>query len=176
MRWEPDHLRNDNSEERSSTSSVSSLAGDRDEPPSPQGEGKATSSPHPLKGKAEPDPDILAHLRSLELQAERFRQEYPDFELSDALKDPAFVRMTAPAVKMALRDAYYTLHREELRQREAAAIARAAASGGLRLREGGGLSAAALTRSDYRALDADHRASLKQQIRAAAARGEKIYP
>ena len=153
MRWEPDRLRNDWSKEPGST-----------------------SSDLRLKGKAEPDPDILANLRSLEAQAERLRQEYPDFELSAALQDPAFVRMTAPAVGVPLREAYYTLHRDELRQREAAALARAAACGGLRLREGGGLSAAALTRSDYRALDTDHRAALKQQIRAAAARGEKIYP
>ena len=67
MRWEPDRLRNDWSKEPGSTSSdlrlagdgeghlplkgkaiatssVSSLAGNRDEPPSPQGEGMATAS------------------------------------------------------------------------------------------------------------------------------------
>ena len=57
-----------------------------------------------------------------------------------------------------------------------ALLARTAAQGALRPREGGGLDAAALTSPDPRALSRGARERLRDEIRAAAARGEKLYP
>lgn len=129
-------------------------------------------------------PDLRAHYEALRAQAESLRRENPDFDPDAALRDAAFVRLTAPAVGLTAAEAYAALHRGELdaraEQRGAESarreLARAVTGGTLRPREGGGLRAGALTRSDYRALSRPEQLALKQRIREAAARGEKIYP
>ena len=124
--------------------------------------------------------DLRAHLDSLIAQAEALRREQPDFDLDAALRDPAFLRLTAPALGVGVREAWYALHREELEARAAARsrelLARAVSGGRSRPREGGGLESAALTRSDYRSLSREARERLKQDILEASARGEKLYP
>ena len=130
------------------------------------------------------DADYRAHFASLCEQAEALREELPDFDLGAALRDPAFLRLTAPALGVGVREAWAALHRGEIESRAARRgaeeakrqLALAAASGSLRPREGGGLGAAALTRSDYRALSREAQQSLKRRILDAAARGEKVYP
>ena len=125
-----------------------------------------------------------AHLDSLRRQAEALREEFPDFDLDAALRDPDFLRLTAPGLGVDLRRAYYALHREDLDSRAARRaaeetrrrLARSLASGGLRPREGGGQEAAAALASDYRSLSRPQQLALKQRIIEAAARGEKIYP
>jgi len=125
-----------------------------------------------------------AHLDSLYAQAEALREEFPDFDLDAALRDPDFLRLTAPGLGVDLRRAYYALHREDLDSRAARRaaeetrrrLARSLASGGLRPREGGGQEAAAALASDYRSLSRPQQLQLKQRILEAAARGEKIYP
>ena len=125
-----------------------------------------------------------AHLDSLRRQAEALREEFPDFDLDAALRDPDFLRLTAPGLGVDLRRAYYALHREDLDSRAARRaaeetrrrLARSLASGGLRPREGGGQEAAAALASDYRSLSRPQQLQLKQRILEAAARGEKIYP
>ena len=127
---------------------------------------------------------IRAHLDSLYAQAEALREEFPDFDLDAALRDPDFLRLTAPGLGVDLRRAYYALHREDLDSRAARRaaeetrrrLARSLASGGLRPREGGGQEAAAALASDYRSLSRPQQLQLKQRIIEAAARGEKIYP
>jgi len=124
------------------------------------------------------------HLDSLRRQAEALREEFPDFDLDAALRDPDFLRLTAPGLGVDLRRAYYALHREDLDSRAARRaaeetrrrLARSLASGGLRPREGGGQEAAAALASDYRSLSRPQQLQLKQRIIEAAARGEKIYP
>ena len=99
---------------------------------------------------------------------------------SDALRDPAFVRLTAPGVGVSVADAWYALHREESERRSAeenrVLLARAAAASVRRPREGGGSGGAALIASDYRSLPRQEQLRVKQRIFEAAARGEKLYP
>ena len=126
-----------------------------------------------------PDPAILSHLGTLIAQAEALKREFPDFDLRDALADPAFVRLTAPGVGVEPRRAWLALHPEAL-ERQAAAIsremlARSLASGARRPREGGGQTGAQ-TATDYRHLPRQEQKRVLEQIRQAAARGEKVYP
>ena len=131
-----------------------------------------------------PDPAILTHLRSLQEQAEELKREFPDFDLDAALHDPAFLRLTAPALGVGVREAFYALNRPRLDELAAARaaeaskalLARAVSGGAQRPREGGGSGAAALLRNDYAALSRPRQLALKQRIREAAARGEKMYP
>lgn len=114
---------------------------------------------------------------------ERLRSEaaaLPGFALEEALRDPAFVRLTAPGVGVPVADAWYALHREEGEQRSAEEsrrlLARAAAASARRPREGGGSGGAALIASDYRSMPRQEQLRVKQRIFEAAARGEKVYP
>ena len=143
------------------------------------------SAPTKETGEAqEPDPGIMNHLRSLQEQAEELKREFPDFDLDAALHDPAFLRLTAPALGVGVREAFYALNRPRLDELAAARaaeaskalLARAVSGGAQRPREGGGSGAAALLRSDYAALSRPRQLALKQRIREAAARGEKMYP
>ena len=142
----------------------------------------------PYDGETEaaegPDPGILNHLRSLLAQAEELKRDFPDFDLDAALHDPAFLRLTAPALGVGVREAFYALNRPRLdalaaaraAEESKALLARAVSGGAQRPREGGGSGAAALLRSDYAALPRDRQLALKQRIREAASRGEKMYP
>ena len=143
----------------------------------------------PLKGKAAeqsrtesrdgvslPDARMLReHLALLREQA----AQIPGFDLMEALRDPAFVRLTAPGMGVTAADAWYALHREETERRRAeegrALLARAAAASAGRPREGGG-TGAALIAADYRSLPREARLRVKQRILEASARGEKLYP
>ena len=114
---------------------------------------------------------------------ERLRSEaaaLPGFVLEEALRDPAFVRLTAPGVGVSVADAWYALHREESERRSAeenrVLLARAAAASVRRPREGGGSGGAALIASDYRSLPRQEQLRVKRRIFEAAARGEKLYP
>lgn len=144
--------------------------------------------PPPLAGEAEaaavesrdcaglPDARMLReHLARLQAQGEQI----PGFDLREALRDPAFVRLTAPGVGVAAADAWYALHREDNERRRAeegrALLARAAAASAGRPREGGG-NGAALIAADYRSLPREAQLRVKQRILEASARGEKLYP
>ena len=123
-----------------------------------------------------PDARMLReHLALLREQA----AQIPGFDLKEALRDPAFVRLTAPGVGVSAADAWYALHREEQERRRAeesrALLARAAAVNARRPREGGG-TGAALIASDYRSLSRAEQLKVKKRIFEAGARGEKIYP
>ena len=119
---------------------------------------------------------IRTHLETLRAQA----AELPGFDLEQALRDPAFVRLTAPGVGVPVRDAWYALHREESERRSAeenrAMLARAAAASARRPREGGGSGGSALIAADYRSLSRAEQLRVKKRIFEAGARGEKIYP
>lgn len=127
-------------------------------------------------GEHVPDLRMLReHLALLREQA----AQIPGFDLNAALRDPAFVRLTAPGVGVPAADAWYALHREEQERRRAeesrAILARAAAVNARRPREGGG-TGAALIASDYRSLSRAEQLRVKKRIFEAGARGEKIYP
>ena len=108
-------------------------------------------------------------------QAEDIRRVYGGFDWQREMRDPAFGRLIAAGVDG--RTAYEVVHSRELlaqamrfaarRGREQAS--RAVASGGRRIAENGG-SSAAVTRSDPRALTPDELAEIRKRVR----KGEKI--
>ena len=134
-----------------------------------------------LPGSA-PDPELdelYRHFEGLRAQTQALRRDFPDFDPALALRDPDFLRLTAPGVGMDPRRAWLALHPELLERRaareSAAALARSLASSAARPREGGGGAGATLA-ADYRSLPRAEQQRLKERILQAASRGEKIYP
>lgn len=126
---------------------------------------------------------IFFHFDKLRAQEGALRAEFPDFSLDKALRDPAFLRLTAPGMGVSARRAWLALHPEAVAEKAGALAAResrallgrALAAGAARPREGGG-SGGALLRADYRNLSRPEQQRLKQRILEAAAWGEKLYP
>ena len=130
-------------------------------------------NPHPPS----PSPPLLrAHLARLCAEADALHRADPGFDLDSALRDPAFVRLTAPDVGVPVADAWYALHRREyaetLRRESLEQAAAAVASGSLRPREGGRASGGELLGTDPRHMTAAQRAELRDRIK----RGERVYP
>lgn len=126
---------------------------------------------------------MQTHFRSLEAQGRELKQAFPDFDLRQALQDPAFARLTHPSTGLSLEDAYYALNHRQIQaaaeeaaaQQTAEKISRSIQAGARRPQEAGG-AAPSVTRFDYANASRQEREALKQKIRQAAARGEKIYP
>ena len=126
------------------------------------------------------------HIENLEQQGEALKKIFPSFDLRTELKNPAFVRMTAPGKGiMSVEDAYRAVHRKELdalsmqvvAQKTAQKISNAIQSGSRRPDEAGISSQApSVTTFNYRNASIEQRNALKKRIRDAAARGEKLYP
>ena len=125
------------------------------------------------------------HIRSLEQQAEQMKAVFPNFNLMQELQDPRFARMTAPNVGMSVEDAYYAVHRKEIMsrgmqvtaQKTASMISNSIQAGSRRPAEAGITGQApSVTTFDYKNASVEQRNALKQRIRSAAARGEKVYP
>lgn len=60
---------------------------------------------------------IRQHLTNLAMQGEEMKKTFPDFDIQRELANPLFRRLTAPEVGISVRDAYYTVHRQELEPR-----------------------------------------------------------
>ena len=126
------------------------------------------------------------HIRSLEQQGEALKKVFPGFDLRTELQNPVFARMTAPGTGiMSVEDAYKAVHRKELEaaqsqviaQQTAQKISNAIQAGSRRPDENGTSGqSASVTAFNYAKASKAQRDALKQQIRAAAARGEKLYP
>ena len=117
------------------------------------------------------------HYRRLLEQGEALRQRMPEFDVGKALADPAFIRLTAPGVGLSVEDAYYALHRKELQRKAALQISNGIRSGSIRPGENGmAAQGAAVTTFDYRNASREQRTALKEAIRSAGARGERLYP
>ena len=110
---------------------------------------------------------------------------FPGFDLRRELQNPVFARMTSPNVGISVEDAYYAVHRREIQtaamqvtaQKTAQKISNAIQAGQRRPAENGTSGqAASVTTFDYSKASRTQREALKQRIRAAAARGEKLYP
>ena len=121
---------------------------------------------------------IAAHFRGMEEQAAHLRQTVPGFDLRQALRDPAFARLTAPG-GVGVEDAFFALHRGEMQTAAMEAAARGAAEmlsraiqAGARRPSENGAGAAAAPVFDYRKASREEREALKERIR----RGEKVYP
>ena len=128
---------------------------------------------------------LQKHFDGLMEQGEAMKQVFPNFDLMTELKNPAFARMTAPNVGISVEDAYYAVHRNEIQfasmqvaaQKTAQKISNSIQAGNRRPNENGTSGQApSVTTFDYRNASPEQRAELKRQIRAAAARGEKLYP
>ena len=128
---------------------------------------------------------IISHIKSLEAQGEAMKDRFPDFDLATELQNPVFARMTSPNVGVSVEDAYYSVHRKKIQaaamqataQHTAANLSNAIQAGSRRPVENGTSGqAASVTKFDYRNASPEQRAALKQLIREAAARGEKLYP
>lgn len=128
---------------------------------------------------------IQNHIRSLEQQGEKMKAVFPNFDLRKELENPVFFRMTSPNMGISVEDAYYAVHRKEIEQASMQAavnisaqkLSRAYQSGSMRPKEAGTSgNAPSVTTTNYKAMSKEQREDLKQRIRMAAARGEKIYP
>lgn len=119
---------------------------------------------------------LRAHFARLCAEADALHRADPGFDLDSALRNPAFVRLTAPDVGVPVADAWYALHRREyaetLRRESLEQAAAAVASGSLRPREGGRASGGELLGTDPRRMTAAQRAELRDRIK----RGERVYP
>ena len=128
---------------------------------------------------------IQQHFIKLEQQSEAMKKVFPNFDLRKELQNPAFARMTSPNVGISVEDAYYAIHRNEIQtasmqiaaKKTAEKISNAIQSGSRRPDESGASSQApSVSTFDYRNASREQREALKQRIRQAAARGEKLYP
>ena len=125
------------------------------------------------------------HFVKLEQQGEALKKVFPNFDLRAELKNPVFARMTSPNVGVSVEDAYHAIHRKEIdaarsqviAQQTTQQISNAIQAGSRRPDENGTSGqSASVTTFDYSKASKAQRDALKQQIRAAAARGEKLYP
>ena len=125
------------------------------------------------------------HFMKLEQQGEALKKVFPNFDLRTELQNPKFAQMTSPNSLMSLEDAYYAVHRKEIMsagmqvtaQQTAQKISNAIQAGSRRPDENGTSGQSpSVTTFDYSKASREQREALKQQIRAAAARGEKLYP
>ena len=126
------------------------------------------------------------HFRNLEQQGEALKKVFPKFDLRTELQNPAFARMVAPGKGiMSVEDAYRAVHRREIdaaqsqviAQQTAQKISNAIQAGSRRPDENGTSGqSASVTTFDYSKASKAKRDAIKAQIRAYAARGEKLYP
>lgn len=125
------------------------------------------------------DEQLQKHYMGMVEEAKTLANQYPGFDLRAELQNPAFARLTQPAVMQALgglKGVYETIHREELAQkREAAAAelakqqaAQAIRSGSMRPGEhGDGKTASPAPRTSFTPAEV-------AELAARARRGEKI--
>lgn len=125
------------------------------------------------------------HFVKLEQQGEALKKVFPKFDLRTELQNPVFARMVGPNVGVSVEDAYHAVHRKEIMsagmqvtaQQTAQKISNAIQAGSRRPDENGTTGQApSVTTFDYSKASREQRNALKAQIRAAAARGEKLYP
>lgn len=133
-----------------------------------------------IKKQAEAGEKILRHLGALMAQEAELKKSVPEFELSSALEDPRFLRLTAPHTGLCLADAYFALHRQEIGRAAVKegleALSRSLRSGGERPRELSGGREAHSFSADPRSMTKAEREALKKRIYEAGARREKLYP
>lgn len=125
------------------------------------------------------------HIQGLEQQGEALKATFPNFNLREELRNPAFARMTSPSVGLSVEDAYYAVHRKEIQaasmqvaaEKTAQKISNAIQAGQRRPDENGTSGqASSVTTFDWSKASREQREAFKRQIREASARGEKLYP
>ena len=122
--------------------------------------------------------DVAAHLEAMLADAEKLRQNVPDFDLTRELEDPVFVRMTAPHSGISLADAYYARHRaereREMTRRNIEAVSRSLQSAAARPRELRETGAGERFTLNPGAMSRAEREALKKRILEAKAQGRKL--
>ena len=126
---------------------------------------------------------VQEHTENILRQAEELKQLYPTFDLNKERENPAFIRMTAPGMPITVEQAYFAIHHKEIQSAMAETISQKVSeklsnsiqSGKSRPVETGSSSQAASV-SQINMRSKEYRDYIKQQMRAAAARGEKFYP
>ena len=68
------------------------------------------------KKNTEREVQLRQHFASLTKQAEEMKQTFPDFDLFQEMRNPDFMRLTAPGSGVSLKHAFYAVHGEELQQ------------------------------------------------------------
>ena len=122
------------------------------------------------------DMRLRAHYERLSRQAGELKARYPGFDLAAEMRDPVFVRLTAPGVDIDPGTAYEIVHRHSLREAQRRAdlqrAAEAVRSGSLRPDESAlsGVHAAQPVRTDPRNLSADDRRDIRRRVE----RGERV--
>ena len=125
------------------------------------------------------------HFNSLRQQEKALKAKFPNFSLEEELKNSDFFRMTRPEVNVPVETAYYAVHKDEIQmasmqiaaQKTAEKISNSIQAGTMRPDENGIRGqAASVTTFDYSRASKEQRNAIKNRIREAAARGEKIYP
>ena len=128
---------------------------------------------------------LQQHFAALQRQGAQMQKAFPDFSLEQALSDPQFVRLTAPHVGLSVENAYYLLNRQKLQgaamqlaaKRTAEKLSNAIVSGTYRPRENGTAARApSVATFNYATASRQSRQALKDAIRQAGIRGEKLYP
>lgn len=123
---------------------------------------------------------IQRHLEGMVRQSEQLKELYPNFDLQAELKNPAFVKLTAPGVGVDVRTAYEVVHRDEMRgaemrfaaEKAAQRVSASVAANAKRPAENGVRgSSAAVNKSDPSKLTREDRAEIRRRVEA----GEKIY-
>ncbi|MBR3293892.1 MAG: hypothetical protein IKI69_05665 [Oscillospiraceae bacterium] len=123
------------------------------------------------------------HVGRLFQQAEELKKLFPDFDLRRELDNEKFRLFTSPQIGMSVKDAFYAIHHDEIRQAESALIAKrtqeafaaSVAAGAVRPQEGGGARAASTGDVAGRKWDRASIEQVKRDAEAARARGEKYY-
>lgn len=120
------------------------------------------------------------HIANLSQQAEELKKTFPNFDLREELKNPTFLRLTAPNSGLTVEAAFYAVHHAELApQAMAAGIRRAQAqisqsiqANRARPVEGAMKSAQSTPNigTDPRRMTREEREEIKERVR----RGEKI--
>ena len=122
--------------------------------------------------------DVAAHLEAMLADAEKLRQNVPDFDLTRELEDPVFVRMTAPHSGISLADAYYARHRaereREMTRRNIEAVSRSLQSAAARPRKLRDTGAGERFTLNPGAMSRAEREALKKRILEAKAQGRKL--
>lgn len=117
----------------------------------------------------------VAAVGSLAAQEAEIRALYPDFDWQQEMREPLFGRLVSAGIDG--RTAYEVVHRQELMKnamsyaaaRAREQMARSIASGGQRIREGGG-KGSCISRSDPSKLSASELADIRARVK----NGEKI--
>lgn len=104
------------------------------------------------QAKQEREFQLQQHFHKMQQQANDLRRIFPDFDLNRELQNPVFFQRTSPEGGMSVEDAFYSIHHNEIMERQATGIAKrakadaaAAIRSGSRPRENGGSSMAAVS-------------------------------